>query len=419
MVARRWLTIGIALTAVATMIGALTVLLVSPARFPAPAAAPEAQALLRTTAEQSPRTAPAPRWDARLGEYVGGPADGLAEDAVEPVQQAPVTAAPVAPLRDLVEADVVVTTTATLPAETVSQLRAATGVSTLTLVATGAVQVQGKAATAIGVDPSEFRAYTPRPTASSDPLWESLARGELAASFDMGQQLSLPLGATVGVAGQQTRPVRVGAFATVGLPKIDVAVSRERAESLGLAPDAGVVLSAPHADLQALRAKVTQIVGASAVVSLVHPPTLVPTSAAGSYLTNGQLATVLATATSRLGLPYVWGATGPNAFDCSGLTGYAFHAIGIELPRTAAEQMQTGPLISLAAARPGDLLFWANDPNAPGFADHEALYLGDNKMIVAPHTGDVVKIRDVYLTNFLGAVRVDPRAVRATGGARW
>jgi len=330
-----------------------------------------------------------------------------------------VLAAPVAPLRELVEADVIVTTSATLSAETVDRLRSAPGVSALTLVAAGAVQMQGKPATVIGVDPSEFRAYTPKPTAASDSLWDSLARGELAASFDMGQQLSLPLGGTIGVIGPQPKDVRVGAFATVGLPKVDVTVSDERAASLGLAPNAGAVISAPHADLQALRARVAQLTGTAAVVSLVHAPTLVPTNAAGSYLTNGQLATVLASASSRLGLPYVWGAIGPNSFDCSGLVGYAYHSIGIELPRTAAEQMQVGPLIQFSAARPGDLLFWANDRNAPGFADHEALYLGDGKMIVAPHTGDVVKISDVYLTNFLGAVRVDPKAVAATGGSRW
>lgn len=72
-----------------------------------------------------------------------------------------------------------------------------------------------------------------------------------------------------------------------------------------------------------------------------------------------------------------------------------------------------------ADARAGDLLFWANDPQAPTDIDHVAIYLGGGMMVSAPHTGDVVHVAPVYGTNFRGVVRVDPAAAAAVGGAMW
>jgi cell wall-associated NlpC family hydrolase len=116
-------------------------------------------------------------------------------------------------------------------------------------------------------------------------------------------------------------------------------------------------------------------------------------------------AAVLAFAQAQLGKPYVWGATGPDSFDCSGLTGAAFAAAGITLPRTAAQQWSAGPHVDLAALQPGDLMFWASNLSDPATIHHVAIYAGDNLMVAAPHTGDVVKIQPVYLDGYLGAVR--------------
>jgi cell wall-associated NlpC family hydrolase len=75
--------------------------------------------------------------------------------------------------------------------------------------------------------------------------------------------------------------------------------------------------------------------------------------------------------------------------------------------------------VPYAQARPGDLLFWAYDPTAPGFIDHVAIYLGGGQMIVAPHTGDVVRVRSVPMNHFMGVVRVDPGDAGAVSGPRW
>lgn len=131
----------------------------------------------------------------------------------------------------------------------------------------------------------------------------------------------------------------------------------------------------------------------------------------GSHVgTSGNAPTAPATAAivaarGVLGVPYVWGATGPDAFDCSGLTGWAYRQAGVDLPRTAREQWTVGRHVDLAELAPGDLLFWATDTADPATIHHVGLYLGDGTMIAAPDTGDVVKIQAVYLTGYIGAVR--------------
>ena len=114
---------------------------------------------------------------------------------------------------------------------------------------------------------------------------------------------------------------------------------------------------------------------------------------------------VLAFARTQLGKPYVWGATGPDSYDCSGLTGAAYRAAGLDLPRTSREQWYAGPHVALSALEPGDLMFWGYDPADPGTIHHVAIYAGDGQMVAAPHTGDVVKVQPIYLDGYMGAVR--------------
>lgn len=120
---------------------------------------------------------------------------------------------------------------------------------------------------------------------------------------------------------------------------------------------------------------------------------------------NAIAAAAIAAARSRLGVPYVWGATGPGSFDCSGLTQWSYAHAGVALPRTAAEQWYSGPHPSMSQLQPGDLLFWAFDPNDPATIHHVAIYIGNGQMIAAPHTGENVQIQPVYLDGFFGATR--------------
>ncbi|MFC4032887.1 NlpC/P60 family protein [Streptomyces polygonati] len=107
----------------------------------------------------------------------------------------------------------------------------------------------------------------------------------------------------------------------------------------------------------------------------------------------------IAFARAQIGKPYVWGATGPDSFDCSGLTQAAYKAAGITLPRTTYDQVDVGTRVSEADLQPGDLIFFYSD------VSHVGLYIGGGNMIHAPHTGTVVKIAPITEMPFYGAVR--------------
>ncbi|PZF99843.1 C40 family peptidase [Micromonospora deserti] len=95
------------------------------------------------------------------------------------------------------------------------------------------------------------------------------------------------------------------------------------------------------------------------------------------------------TACAQVGDPYVWGATGPNSFDCSGLTQYAYKAAGIYLTHFTGAQWNEGKAIPRSEARPGDLVFFFSDLH------HVGLYLGNNKMVHAPRAGKPVNVSSI------------------------
>lgn len=97
--------------------------------------------------------------------------------------------------------------------------------------------------------------------------------------------------------------------------------------------------------------------------------------------------TVLKEAFNYLGVPYVWGGTSPNGFDCSGFTQYVFkNSVGVILPRVSQSQQNFGTRVSIIDIQPGDLVFFGTP------AYHVGIYIGNGQYIHAPNTGDVVKI---------------------------
>jgi peptidoglycan DL-endopeptidase CwlO len=120
----------------------------------------------------------------------------------------------------------------------------------------------------------------------------------------------------------------------------------------------------------------------------------------------GAAATAIAFALAQRGKPYMWGAEGPNAYDCSGLTQRSYAAAGVALPRVAADQAWAGIPVGLDQLLPGDLVFWAYDEANPATIHHVALYLGGGLVVHAPQTGDVVRVARLWLDGYAGAVRV-------------
>ena len=113
-------------------------------------------------------------------------------------------------------------------------------------------------------------------------------------------------------------------------------------------------------------------------------------------------ASAIEAAESRLGTPYVWGATGPDAFDCSGLMQYAFEQAGKDLPRTSAAQSKVGQKVSMDDLKPGDLIFLYSP------VSHVVMYVGNGKVIEAPNSGEDVKFTPLskIMKNVVGARRV-------------
>ncbi|MFJ7194219.1 MULTISPECIES: NlpC/P60 family protein [unclassified Streptomyces] len=108
---------------------------------------------------------------------------------------------------------------------------------------------------------------------------------------------------------------------------------------------------------------------------------------------------VLAFARAQIGKPYVWGATGPASYDCSGLTQAAWKAAGVDIPRTTWDQVKIGTRVATADLRPGDLVFFYDD------ISHVGIYKGDGMMIHAPKPGANVREESIYYMPIYGSVR--------------
>lgn len=115
-----------------------------------------------------------------------------------------------------------------------------------------------------------------------------------------------------------------------------------------------------------------------------------PPSRTGSVAAPTQAAQIAVdTAYAQLGDSYVWGGSGPNTFDCSGLTMYSYAAAGISLPHSSNMQSSTGAYVSRSDLQPGDLVFYYSP------VSHVAIYVGNGQVIHAPNTGSVVQLADV------------------------
>lgn len=114
---------------------------------------------------------------------------------------------------------------------------------------------------------------------------------------------------------------------------------------------------------------------------------------------SGRARSAVEFAYAQLGKPYEWGSTGPNSFDCSGLTGAAWRAAGVSLPRTVNEQYSAGRKVAKSDLQPGDIIYWYND------TQHNGMYIGDGKAIHAPRTGKNVEVTPLDSMPFFAASR--------------
>jgi cell wall-associated NlpC family hydrolase len=212
------------------------------------------------------------------------------------------------------------------------------------------------------------------------------------AAAEQAEELSRMREEMAAVTAERTRLENVAAESTQQVA--DLLAKRERE------------LAAAGADVRRLAAEKA---ARDAAAAAARAQALLPGGggdwAAAVAAAEGAPAAAVAAARTRLGVPYVWGATGPATFDCSGLTGWAYQQAGVALPRTSREQFNVGARIGLANLAAGDLLFWATDVRNPASIHHVGMYLGAGWMIHAPRTGTTVRIERVWLDGFIGATR--------------
>jgi cell wall-associated NlpC family hydrolase/outer membrane murein-binding lipoprotein Lpp len=120
---------------------------------------------------------------------------------------------------------------------------------------------------------------------------------------------------------------------------------------------------------------------------------------------SGAAGRAVAFARSQLGKPYVWGAAGPSAYDCSGLVMAAYRRAGVWLPRVSREQWNAGPHVGLGGLAPGDLVFFAYNVGSPSTIHHVGMYVGGGAMVEAPYSGARVRIASIGRRDYIGAVR--------------
>jgi cell wall-associated NlpC family hydrolase len=114
---------------------------------------------------------------------------------------------------------------------------------------------------------------------------------------------------------------------------------------------------------------------------------------------GSRAAVAVQAALAQVGDPYQWGAAGPDSFDCSGLTMYAWAQAGVALPHNSAAQYAATPRVSQSDLQPGDLLFFGSPIH------HVGMYIGGGQMVAAPYTGASVRVTSAMRSDFVGAGR--------------
>jgi cell wall-associated NlpC family hydrolase len=159
-------------------------------------------------------------------------------------------------------------------------------------------------------------------------------------------------------------------------------------------------LSTVQGNLAALIAVQQANLALAAYATLSSAGTLLFTPAGPLPTPLPQTTNAMRLALAQIGKPYVWGGTGPDTFDCSGLMQWSWANAGVSMPRVAADQQSWATPVPISQVQPGDLVFFGNP------AHHVGMYIGNGLMVNAPHTGANVELDTIWWSDLAGFGRV-------------
>ncbi|MFI0721707.1 C40 family peptidase [Streptomyces sp. NPDC021224] len=187
-----------------------------------------------------------------------------------------------------------------------------------------------------------------------------------------------------------------------------LAAAREHAASTAAAAASATHKAAVAAKAAKARATATALAASRSAkrAKLTATPAAASSSSSSSSSAAAPSASkvdkLIAFLKAQIGKPYVYGATGPSSYDCSGLTQTAYATVGISLPRTSQEQSTVGTPVSMNSLRAGDLVFWGGE----GSAYHVGVYIGDGQYLDAANPSSPVGIKPLTYSEPDWAVRV-------------
>jgi len=222
---------------------------------------------------------------------------------------------------------------------------------------------------------------------------------ELARAQDISVSLARRRQAALEEIARQRAAARARAEAEEAARQQAIKEARDRAEARrearGRAREAARVAAERAADQQRADANQDSPSNAPEPASPVPAPAPAPPPPPQPPSGSGGADRAIAFAKAQLGDPYVWGAAGPDAWDCSGLMLAAWGQAGVYLPHYSVAQYYAGTPISAGDLRPGDLVFWGSS-SSPESIHHVAMYIGGGQIIHAPRTGRPVSIDSMY-----------------------
>ena len=258
---------------------------------------------------------------------------------------------------------------------------------------------------------AQAAAETHAAVAVYEPLLRAIAQGGYTGATQ-SRVAAFLTGESATDVVQQMTTLDVLADRTDSLLSEVAAAQRAAEEAQAAADEAAAQAAAGLAELERQQAEVQARVDqyeadferltaeeqAAVTTALAGPSLGVPSDLAAAP--SEAAATVVETALAQLGDPYVWGASGPDEFDCSGLTQYAYASVGMSLPHSSSAQSGMGRPVSRAQLQPGDLVFFYEP------VSHVGIYIGNGRMVHARTYGQPVAVTSVDMNGYASARRL-------------